>query len=213
MVQVKSFTFNPFQENSWLVYDEKGHCLIFDPGCYDDHEWLRLRNYIEAKGLRPERLINTHCHLDHIFGNHYLEAAFDLEPECSELELPLFDNASIAASMYGVELQPGRRPSVFLNEGDRVSLGAVDLQVMLTPGHSPGSLSFYNERDGWLIAGDVLFYESIGRSDLPGGDHGTLLRSIMEKLMVLPDDTVVHCGHGPSTTIGHERRRNPFLVL
>lgn len=212
MLHINYFTFSPFQENSYVLWDDNGTCLVIDPGCYDAHEWNAMKRFLDEKGLTPTRLINTHCHLDHIFGNHYIEETFGLRPEFHRAEMPIFTNAGIAASMYGVRLVQGGEPEHFLEETDTVAIDGTELKILFTPGHSPGSLSFYNERDGWVIAGDVLFYESIGRTDLPGGDHGTLIRSIFEKLMPLPDETTVYCGHGPATTIGYEKRHNPFLV-
>jgi len=212
MVHINYFTFSPFQENTYVLWDDAGHCIVIDPGCYDGNEWRVLRSFLDEKGLRPARLINTHCHLDHIFGNHYLEEAFGLTPEFHQAETPIFSNAGIAASMYGVRLIEGSAPVKYLSEDDTVPIGGTELKILFTPGHSPGSLSFYNARDGWVIAGDVLFYESIGRTDLPGGDYNTLIRSILRELMPLPDDTTVYCGHGPSTTIGYEKRNNPFLA-
>lgn len=195
-----------------MVWDDKGTCLIFDPGCYDSREWEQLRDFLRENSLQPTRLINTHCHLDHIFGNHYIEDEYGLKPEFHKAETPIFTNAGIAASMYGVSLVPGGEPDNYLSENDTIGIDGTELKIFFTPGHSPGSISFYNERDGWLISGDVLFYNSIGRTDLPGGDHQTLLRSIFEKLMPLPEETEVYSGHGPATTIGQEKRSNPFLV-
>jgi glyoxylase-like metal-dependent hydrolase (beta-lactamase superfamily II) len=212
MIQLRYFTFSPFQENSYVLWDDEGTCIVLDPGCYDHHEWDRLRRFLDENELRPTRLINTHCHLDHIFGNHYIESAYGLLPEFHEAEMPVFTNAGIAASMYGVRMVAGQEPERFLTEKDTIAIGGTELRILFTPGHSPGSLSFYNERDGWVISGDVLFQQSIGRTDLPGGDYDTLIRSIFEKLMPLPDDTTVFSGHGPETTIGYEKRNNPFLV-
>jgi glyoxylase-like metal-dependent hydrolase (beta-lactamase superfamily II) len=212
MIHMHSFVFSPFQENTYVVWDDEGICLIFDPGCYDAHEWEQLRNFLRENSLQPTRLINTHCHLDHIFGNHYIEAEYGLKPEFHKAEEPIFTNAGIAASMYGVRLVQGEEPEKYLEEKDEIEIDGTVLKIFFTPGHSPGSISFYNERDGWLISGDVLFYNSIGRTDLPGGDHQTLLRSIFEKLMTLPENTQVYSGHGPATTIGAEKRSNPFLV-
>ena len=212
MIHIHSFVFSPFQENTYIVWDDKGICLIFDPGCYDSQEWDQLRNFLRENSLQPTRLINTHCHLDHIFGNHYIENEYGLKPEFHKAEVPIFTNAGIAASMYGVSLVQGEEPENYLTENDTIAIDDTELKIFFTPGHSPGSISFYNERDGWLISGDVLFYNSIGRTDLPGGDHQTLLRSIFEKLMPLPEETEVYSGHGPATTIGEEKRSNPFLI-
>jgi len=213
MARVVRFTFNPFQENTYLVIDQTKQCALFDPGCASAAERDELARYIDAEELQPVRLINTHCHLDHIFGNAFVARRYGLELEIHRQELPVLQGAPASAQLFGIDfreelIEPGR----FLAEGQEVVFGHTRLQVLLTPGHSPGSLSFYHAAEGFLISGDVIFQGSIGRTDLPGGDMATLLRSIREKLLPLGDEVVVHSGHGPDTTIGHERRTNPFLT-
>jgi hydroxyacylglutathione hydrolase len=162
--------------------------------------------------LTPVRLINTHCHLDHVFGNHFVYGEWGLLPECHRNELPVLERFPAVCQMYGIPnaiMSP--MPVHFIEEGDVIELGEISLRVLFTPGHSPGSLCFYNENDDWVIAGDTLFYESIGRTDLPGGHHNTLIQSIESQLFTLPDATLVYPGHGPSTTVRHEREYNPFL--
>ena len=212
MIHLHSHIFNPFQENTYVLLDDQGHCILIDPGCYDDHEWSRLVSFLREKKASPQRLILTHCHLDHIFGVHRVEREFGLAPEYHPEEQPINSAAELAAKLYGVDFTPGKAAPIPLTPDDTVAFDGTALKVLFTPGHSPGSISLYNERDGWVIAGDALFFNSIGRTDLPGGDHETLIKAIHEQLLTLPDDTIVHCGHGPSTTIGHERRTNPFLV-
>ncbi|RMF23348.1 MAG: MBL fold metallo-hydrolase [Bacteroidetes bacterium] len=213
MAKVVKFTFNPFQENTYLVVDEGSRtCVIFDPGCYDAHEKDELATYIEQQELRPVRLMNTHCHLDHIFGNRFVAEKYGLPLEIHRGESPILASAPQAAMLFGLPApEPSLAPGAFLEEGDQVTFGNTRLEVLLTPGHSPASLSFFCPDEGFVIAGDVLFYGSIGRTDLPGGDFDTLIRSIREKLLPLGDQVVVHPGHGPDTTIGFERRHNPFL--
>lgn len=213
MAQVVCLTFNPFQENTYLIYDDTKECIVIDPGCLDQAEKVELAGTIERLKLRPVRLINTHCHLDHIFGNRFVAEKYNLSLEIHSGEIPVLERAPQAAMMYGIpypELSPA--PGGFIEEGDTIEFGNSQLKAILTPGHSPASLSFFCEAHNFLIAGDVLFYGSIGRTDLPGGDYDTLIESITDKLLPLGDDVIVYSGHGPSTTIGFERKNNPFLM-
>lgn len=213
MARVVRFTFNPFQENTYLVIDQTKQCALFDPGCASAAERDELARYIDAEELQPVRLINTHCHVDHIFGNAFVARRYGLELEIHRRELPVLQAAPASAQLFGIDYREELlEPERFLEEGQEVVFGNTRLQVLLTPGHSPGSLSFYCAEDGFLISGDVLFQGSIGRTDLPGGDMATLLHSIREKLLPLGDEVVVHSGHGPDTTLGQERRSNPFLI-
>ena len=211
--QVLSLTFNPVQENTYLVYDEDSReTIIFDPGMYTPAEEKEFVRRLDELWLKPTQLINTHCHFDHIFGNAFVKETYGLLLGIHPLEEQLLTAAPLVVQTYGMPpMTPSPPPDYYLNEGDTVSLGATTFEVLFAPGHSPGSLCFYNRTGGYLIAGDVLFNGSIGRTDLPLGDHDTLIGSILTKLMPLPDETVVYPGHGPSTTIGKERRSNPFL--
>lgn len=212
MAQVVQMTFNPFQENTYLVYDDTKDCVIFDPGCFEAHEKKALTNKIEELGLRPVRLINTHCHLDHVFGNKFVADTYQLPLEIHALEAPVLAAVPQVCQMYGLPLpEESPAPQNFLKEGETLRFGNTVLQMLFTPGHSPGSLSFYCKEDKFIIAGDVLFYGSIGRTDLPGGDHDTLINAIKTQLLPLGDDITVHPGHGPATRIGYERKNNPFL--
>lgn len=209
---VAVFTFNPFQENTYILYDETKECIIIDPGCYQDAEKKKLKTFVEEGGLKPVRLINTHCHIDHVFGNHFVHTTWDIGLEIHKGELQVLEVLPVVSQFYGItEVDPSPQPASFLNEDVLIKFGNTTLQPLFTPGHSPASLSFYCEESGFVISGDVLFRESIGRTDLPGGDFDTLLRSIRKKLLVLDDAVVVYPGHGPATTIGHEKRFNPFL--
>jgi hydroxyacylglutathione hydrolase len=206
------FTFNPFQENTYIVFDETKECAIIDPGCFEAHERIELDKFIQDNELKPVRLINTHCHLDHVFGNAFVSRTWELELEIHKGELPVLEAVPQIAKFYGMpsgELSPA--PGRFIEEGEVIAFGNTKMEAILTPGHSPASLSFFIREGGLLIAGDVLFREGIGRTDLPGGDYDMLIASIKDKLLPLGDEVKVFPGHGPSTTIGHERRHNPFL--
>lgn len=212
MISIKFFVFGPFQENTYILYDETKECIIIDPGCYDNRERAELAAFIEDNKLKPVKLINTHCHLDHVFGNGFVADTYTLKLEINKQDQPVLDSYLMSAKMYGLNAAPSPQPSVFLNEGDTISFGNSILEILFTPGHSPGSITFYNREQQVMIAGDVLFYGSIGRSDLPGGNSATLISSIKNKLFPLGDNYTVYSGHGPSTTIGFERKNNPFLV-
>lgn len=212
MTQFKVFTFNEFQENCYILYDEK-ECIIFDPGCKEQDEVEELRTFLSSHGLTPTLLINTHCHLDHIFGNHYIQEYYDLRPHIHKEELFFLENLSSIAAKYGISATPSPAPAGFLEGDADLDFKENKLRIYFTPGHSPGSLSFYSEELNILISGDVLFRESIGRTDLPGGDFDTLQNSIVHLYKELPDETIVLPGHGPHTTIGHEKRHNPFVSL
>ncbi len=212
MTEVKVFEFNPFAENTCIVYDDTGECVIFDPGCYAPTEKDALRDFIVKQGLKPVRLINTHCHLDHVLGNYFVHKTWQLGLEIHKGELPVLDRYTATCQMYGIwNAEPSPAPVSFLEGGDVVAFGNTRLEVLFTPGHSPASLSFYCRESGFVIAGDVLFLESIGRTDLPGGDYDTLLDSIRTQLFTLPDATLVYPGHGPATTVRHEKEYNPFF--
>lgn len=209
---VESLTFNPFEENTYIIADtEKKECIIIDPGCFDQQERDELETFLARSGWKPVRLINTHCHIDHILGNAFAARTYGLDLEIHSGELPVLHAGPAVAAMYAIPYEVSPQPSKFLNEGDILTFGGKEIEVIFAPGHSPASICLYSKDGGWLIGGDVLFYESIGRTDLPGGDHETLLSSIREKLWPLPGDTIVYPGHGPKTTIGHEKLFNPFL--
>lgn len=212
MSQVVKLTFGPFQENTYIIYDQTSECIVIDPGCSNAKERAELLKTIADLGLKPVRLINTHCHVDHIPGNPLIAATYDIGLEIHPDEVQVLRDAPDFANIFQIEMS-GEQPPVkaFINEGDVIKFGNTALKVLLTPGHSPGSISFYNETEGYVISGDVLFYRSVGRYDLPGADGGTLFQSITTQLMTLPDDVKVYSGHGPDTTIGSERRHNPFL--
>ena len=208
---VHTLTFNPFQENTYVISAPSGECIIIDPGCFDEYEREELVECIDKQKLKPVRLINTHCHIDHVLGNAYVAKTWNLGLEIHMGEIPVLASGVSVSNMYGVPYDPSPLPSSFLAEGDEVVLDGISMKVLFTPGHSPASICLYNQSDGWVIGGDVLFYESIGRTDLPGGDHQTLLHSIRSQLFVLPNETIVYPGHGPTTKIGYEKMFNPFM--
>ncbi|NJO24681.1 MAG: MBL fold metallo-hydrolase [Bacteroidia bacterium] len=213
MLNVRSFIFSPVQENTYVLYNEKGGCCIIDPGCYFPEEREELRNFIEKTGLRPVWLLNTHCHLDHVFGNKFVASTWGLTLHLHEKEKPMLEVAPASGLMWQLPFDNYGGELVFIKEGQTIKIGEEELLVLFTPGHSPGSVSFYSEKNGFVIGGDVLFNGSIGRTDLPGGDYKTLFNSIQTQLFVLPDDTKVYSGHGPVTTIGFEKMNNPFVKL
>lgn len=213
MVRIESFVFNMFSENTFVLYDETKECVIIDPGCYTQKERDELRQYIEKKGLKPVHLLNTHCHVDHVFGNRFVAETWKLPLTIPDGEQPVLESLPRVAQMYAIpNVQQSPDPEVLLYEDDVVKFGKITMRVISAPGHSPAGICFYIEADKILIAGDVLFENSIGRTDLPGGNHELLINNIKTKLLTLPNEVVVHCGHGGSTTIGRERRNNPFLV-
>ena len=212
MASVICLTFNPFQENTYIVDDETGECIIFDPGCMNPNEEQHLVKTLADKKLTPVKLINTHCHLDHVFGNKFVADTYKLPLGIHEGELIVLQSVPAVCKAYNLPLPaPSPMPEYFIEEGEIITFGNTELKVLFTPGHSPASICFYNSKDAFVIAGDVLFQNSIGRTDLPGGDHQTLLDSVKTQLFVLPDDVEVWPGHGSSTTIGYERENNPFF--
>lgn len=210
-MKVKSFTFNPFQENTYILYDDSKECVIIDPGCNNDIEFKILSDFISQNKLKPKYLLNTHIHIDHILGNKYINEKYDLIPHFHKDDLFIYQNSEEVALMYGLEYSHLEPPYIFIEENQKIFFGNSILNCIHAPGHSPGSICFYNEKSSILISGDVLFRESIGRTDLPGGNHQQLLANISEKLLVLPDHIIVFPGHMDSTTIGHEKSYNPFF--
>lgn len=212
MFIVKQFTFNPVQENTYVIYNDSAACCIIDPGCYSDHERNELKLFILDSKLEPKYLLNTHCHLDHIFGNRFIHETFGLDLYIHANEKPVLDRGPESGLKWGLPFLNYEGNLKYLSEYDTISLGTDRFTILYTPGHSPGSISFYCEEQKFVISGDVLFEGSIGRTDIPGADHHTLMNSIFSRLMILPDDVTVYPGHGSPTTIGHERTNNPFLT-
>ncbi|RFP63579.1 MBL fold metallo-hydrolase [Hymenobacter lapidiphilus] len=209
---VAGFTFNPFAENTYLLSDETGEAVIVDPGCYEPAEQQALRQYIEDQKLRVVLLVNTHAHIDHVLGNQFVIDTYKVPYLLHEADFATLRAVPTYASNYGFPRYQPAEPTGQLRAGEAVRFGTTELEVRFVPGHAPGHVVFYHAPTSTVIGGDVLFQGSIGRTDLPGGDHATLIASIKSQLLPLPDDTVVYPGHGPATTIGQEHRTNPFLT-
>jgi len=210
-MEITRLIFNPISVNTYLLSDDSGECAVVDCGCYCDDEFGELKELIEGERLKPVLLLNTHCHLDHIFGDRLMLGKFGLKAMCHRDDLMNRKRAVDHARMFGLYMEHPPEPAGFLSGGDRVSFGNTELDVIHVPGHAPGSLAFYSKKDKTVFTGDTLFEGSIGRTDLPGGNHETLLNSIRERLFILPADTVVLPGHGNSTLIGDELRFNPYF--
>lgn len=213
MIKIQSFTFNPFQENTFVLYDETNEALIIDPGCYERHEKHELIEFISSHNLVVKYLLNTHCHIDHVLGNAYIKEKYKVPFLIHKKEEPVLKAVKSYASNYGFAQYAEQIPDGFMEEGDVITWGTSKLNVVFLPGHAPGHVGFYNANQNFIIGGDVLFRHSIGRTDLPGGDFDTLINSIHQKLFVLPDKTLVYCGHGIETTIGEEKLNNPYCGL
>lgn len=213
MLKVQSFVFNPFEENTFILFDETNECIIVDPGCSNDSENLQLKNFIDRNRLKVKLLLNTHCHIDHVLGNRFVKETYKVNLLIHRMEEHVLKAAEVYAPSYGFYDYQHQPADGFLEEGDIIMLGNETFQVLFVPGHAPGHVAFFNEKNGILMGGDVLFYNSIGRTDLPGGNHEELINSIHTKLFVLPDSVKVYPGHGPETTIGFEKRTNPFCAL
>jgi len=212
-MQIQSFTFNPFEENTYVVFDSSREAAIIDPGCFEKSEQEELDRFIKKENLTVKLLLNTHCHIDHVLGNYYVKTRYNVPFWMHADDLPVLRAVKSYAPNYGFPGYQEILPDRTLSETDTVKIGSIDLKVLFLPGHAPGHIGFYNDAERILIAGDVLFHRSIGRTDLPGGNMDTLLNSIHQKLFTLPDDVVVYPGHGPTTTIGEEKVSNPFCAL
>ena len=211
MLKLKSFTVNPFQQNTYLIWDSKGIAAIIDPGNSSNLENQMIKRFIEENSLSLQRLLLTHAHIDHVMGNQFIFENYGLLPELHPDDNFFIDTMMQTASMYGLNCEQSPKASKTLAHEQVIALGELNIKCLHTPGHSPGSISFYFEKEKVLISGDVLFHGSIGRTDLPMGDYDTLIHSITSQLLPLGDDVKVYSGHGPSTTIGFERLNNPFI--
>lgn len=210
-MQLKRFTFNDFQENTYILWDDTKECIIIDPGCNSHEEEQTLVDFIDSNNLTPVRLVNTHCHIDHVLGNTFIAEKYNLDLNAHKGEIPVLQANVMVAQMYGMHYIPSPEIKHFLDESMTLDFGNTSLQILYTPGHSPASISFFHPQTKQLIAGDVLFQGSIGRTDLPGGDFDTLIKSIKTQYYPLGDDVIVYPGHGPETSIIEEKIRNPFL--
>lgn len=212
-MKVSRFVFNMFGVNTYVVWDpESSEAAIIDPGMIDDQERRALDGFIESRKLKVTQLINTHSHLDHIFGNTYIKEKYGLEIKANPADAFLAETLPEQASRFGMRMS--LRPQgidVELHDGDTIFLGKERMEVIGVPGHSPGGIALYCPESNFVITGDTLFPGSMGRTDLPGGDYATLADAIRRKLLTLPESTVVLSGHGVETTIGNEKKSNPFL--
>ena len=211
MITIEKFVFNPFQENTYLLFDETGECVIIDPGCYDASEQDQLVEFIETKNLKPVKLVYTHCHVDHILGNNFIAETYKLKPEIHKAGLPFLERGHEQGKVYGFIIPKSILPEKYIEHGDALKFGHSELKVVYTPGHADGSICFINDNQKFVITGDVLFRDSIGRTDFPTGDFDVLMKSIHDHLFILADDFTVYCGHGPETSIGYEKVNNPFI--
>ena len=211
-MQIEVFHFNPFMENTYVLYDSTGQGVIIDPGMSNVAEQNVVKGFINEKSLTITSILLTHAHIDHIFGLQWAQEYYNLPAWCHALEQLVLDSTPIITKAYGLPILEVPENVHFFEEKTTVSFGETTLKIRFTPGHSPGSVCFLEPKNKQLIVGDVLFKESIGRTDLPGGNYDTLLQSIRSQLLVLEDDWKVYPGHGPMTTIGFERTHNPFLV-
>ncbi len=222
MVHIHQFIFNDFSENTYVVWDDTLECVIIDPGCCYENERDDLKKFIEGKKLKPVLLLNTHCHIDHVFGNKWVTEQYKIPLYAHRADLFLLDSLTATGTMYGIPVEPSPQPDQLIDESNTIRFGNTTFTILFTPGHSPGSICFYYDgvtqgsensegSSTFIISGDVLFQSSIGRFDLPGGEYETLMQSIFTKLLPLNDKVKVYSGHGPVTTIGAERRSNPFI--
>ncbi|MCF8303302.1 MAG: MBL fold metallo-hydrolase [Bacteroidales bacterium] len=211
MSEIQKFTFNDFQVNTYLIYDDNHECIIIDPGCFSGDEQHELVEFIDKKQLKPVRLINTHSHIDHILGNDFIRRKYGLYPEAHQGAQVFYDQAGEYAMMFGVDITHVPHPREYIKEGQEIQFGNTAFQAIHTPGHAEGSICLINNQEKYVIVGDVLFNGGIGRTDLPTGDYQILISNVEEKLFTLDDDFIVYPGHGPDTTIGDEKRSNPFF--
>ena len=209
---IKTFTFNPIQENTYLVFDETNEAVVIDAGCVTDTEKLELKKYIEDNKLTLKRVLNTHLHFDHQFGNKFLFDTYGLKPEANKEDEYLLEDVIDHVRSFGLDINEEAQPvGAYITDNQEIKFGNSSFIAFHVPGHSPGSMAFYAEKENVLFAGDVLFRGSIGRTDLPKGNYDQLIEGIQNRLLTLPENTLVYSGHGESTTIGHEKRENPYL--
>ena len=212
MLKIKSFTFNPYQENTYLIFDDSKEAVVIDPGNYEAYENESISKFIDENKLQLKKIILTHCHIDHCLGNKYLNEKYGAELLIPFDERDLYKNVENIATLFGFANYSHLDENEYLKEKDKIEFGDIKLDVLFLPGHSPGHLAFYFKNDNVCFSGDVLFYNSIGRTDLPGGDHDTLISSIKNKLFLLNPNTIIYPGHGQKTTLKNEMKDNPFLI-
>jgi glyoxylase-like metal-dependent hydrolase (beta-lactamase superfamily II) len=213
MLNIHSFVFGPFQENTYILSDDTGEGIVVDPGCYQPHEQKLLTQFTEEHNIRITLIVNTHCHIDHVLGNDFAKHHFGVPLAIPKGEEEVFRSVKVFAELYGFPEYREAEVDQYIDESDNIEFGNTTLKILLVPGHSPGHLAFYHPESKICLGGDVLFEGSIGRTDLPGGDHKTLIYSIHKKMFSLPDEVVVYSGHGQATSIGQEKKSNPFCAV
>ena len=211
MITIQSFCFSAFQENTYVLYNELKEAIIIDPGCYTQIEEKILSDFIRKENLKPTLLLNTHCHLDHVFGNNYVSETYGLTAHIHPNEQIVLDRLSEAAAKWGTPTDAYKGPIQYIQEGEIIQFGSDLFKVLLTPGHSPGSVCFYHVEQDFMIGGDLIFKDGVGRTDLPGANPQDLIKSIREQIFPLPDSLTIYSGHGPETTWGREKEHNPYI--
>lgn len=212
-MKIKKFTFNSFFENTYIIWDEGTHdAAVIDAGMNESYEEEEIKSYITSKSLNIKYLINTHCHIDHLLGARFIKDEYNPTYLIPEKDIPLYEHAPVQAGMFELKLKDLPEYDRFLVENENIKLGEEQVTCLFTPGHSPGEFCLYSESSKFCITGDVLFRESIGRTDLYGGNYNVLINSIKRKLLTLSDDVLIYPGHGEESTIGHEKMNNPFLL-
>lgn len=212
MLHIHSFCFNPFQENTYVLYNDQKEAIIIDPGMYSELEFKQFLQFINKNELSPKLLLNTHCHLDHVFGNNFVSEQFQLTAHFHSNEQIVIDRLPEASAKWGVISEAYKGPVKYINDGEIIPFGNDKLKVLLTPGHSPGSVCFYIAEQEILIGGDLVFMDGVGRTDLPGSNPMDLIKSIRDKILPLPDTTIIFSGHGPETNLSREKRQNPYIL-
>jgi glyoxylase-like metal-dependent hydrolase (beta-lactamase superfamily II) len=212
MFAIQSFCFNAFQENTYVLYNEQKNAIIVDPGCYLRNEQEALVHFISENNLTPTLLLNTHCHLDHVFGNNFVSEKYGLTAHFHKNEQPVIDRLPEGGARWGVPCEPYTGPVQYIAQDDIINFDTDQFKVLLTPGHSPGSVCFYNAAQDFMIGGDLIFKDGVGRTDLPGCNPLDLIKSIKTQILPLPDSMTIYAGHGPETTWGREKKANPYIL-
>ncbi|MFV0268732.1 MAG: MBL fold metallo-hydrolase [Draconibacterium sp.] len=212
MITIQKFVVNPLGENSYILSDETGECVFVDPGFYYTEEKEEVKEYIAVNKLKPVMIANTHCHFDHILGVEFVREQYRIPFYAHAEDAFLVERSVSQAQMFGFDMSEVKPMNGWLHEGETLKFGNTEMKIIHVPGHSPGHVVFYSEQENILVVGDVLFYGSIGRTDLPGGNYDTLISGIKTKLLTLPEDVKVYSGHGPETSVGVEKWSNPFLT-
>lgn len=211
MLTIQPFCFNPFHENTYVLYNEQKQAIIIDPGCYTPEEKNTLANFITNNTLTPTLLLNTHCHLDHVFGNTFVSETYGLTAHFHKNEQAVIDRLPEGGARWGVPTEPYLGKVQYITQDEIIHFGADQFKVLVTPGHSPGSVCFYHQDQDFIIGGDLIFMDGVGRTDLPGSNPADLIKSIQTQILPLPDTLTIYSGHGPVTSLGREKLHNPYI--